>query len=137
MRKIVTRRHPSDCPHLAAARNKRPLSVDLLIQKTNDALPYPADVYIIEGVGRWHVPLNDHETMADYVSKSLFKVLLVVLLATNKRYWQKIITAIKKTKKNLIMIRQISLMYHFTNWRTKLLFRTSLLIFSNLNYFFW
>ena len=65
-------------PHIAAKKMGRVLTVDELIAKTQPALDYPADVRIIEGVGGFLVPLNNFETMADFVVRCNFPVILVV-----------------------------------------------------------
>lgn len=54
------------------------MTVNLLNQQTQEALQHPADICLIEGAGGWHTPLNDKETMADYVKANSFKTILVV-----------------------------------------------------------
>ena len=65
-------------PHIAAKKMDVLLSVDELIKKTQPALDYPADVHIIEGAGGFLVPLNNKETMADFVKACDLSVILVV-----------------------------------------------------------
>jgi dethiobiotin synthetase len=65
-------------PHLAANKIGHELTVDELINKTAPALNYPADVRIIEGAGGFLVPLNNAETMADFVVRCDLPVILVV-----------------------------------------------------------
>lgn len=65
-------------PHLAARQDNIPLSAKLLTDKLHPILNMSADVCLIEGVGGWFVPLNDSETMADFVHLNHFSVLLVV-----------------------------------------------------------
>lgn len=69
---------PAIAPHIAAAQVNYPLSVRTLLNKCHLALTYPADVCVVEGVGGWRVPLNEYETMADFVKQSSLKVVLVV-----------------------------------------------------------
>lgn len=68
---------PPIAPHIAAALSNQTLSVNLLNEKCRPALEYESDVSIIEGCGGWHVPLNQTETMADFVIFNQFKVILV------------------------------------------------------------
>jgi dethiobiotin synthetase len=65
-------------PHIAAKKLGIQLSVDELMTKTQPALTYPADVRILEGAGGLLVPLNDSETMADFVARSQLKIILVI-----------------------------------------------------------
>ena len=69
---------PAIAPHIAANLENRQLSVELLTQATQPALNYPADIHLVEGCGGWLCPLNDTETMADYVVANNFDVILVV-----------------------------------------------------------
>lgn len=65
-------------PNIAAEKSNCPLNVAVLNKKIKHALNYKADVCIVEGIGGWNVPLNDHETMADFVNSNNFPVILVV-----------------------------------------------------------
>ncbi|MGB6976265.1 MAG: dethiobiotin synthase [Gammaproteobacteria bacterium] len=69
---------PAIAPHIAAARVNMPLTLENILHKTHYALNYPADISIVEGVGGWYVPLNQHETMADLVISLKLPVILVV-----------------------------------------------------------
>lgn len=70
---------PPVSPNIAAKKNGQLLTVDALTQKIQLIFhQHPAQIYLIEGIGGWQVPLNDHETMADFVSANRFSVLLVV-----------------------------------------------------------
>ncbi|SRR5579883_73169 len=69
---------PPIAPHIAANQNQQLLSVQTLNEKMDYALNYPADVCLIEGVGGWYVPLNERETMADFVIAQQLKVILVI-----------------------------------------------------------
>lgn len=65
-------------PHIAAKSENINLSVKHLTELCQPAFLYPADICLIEGVGGWHVPLNNHETMADFVRVNQFEVILIV-----------------------------------------------------------
>ena len=69
---------PAIAPHIAADYAEYQLSVDDIITKTNAALTYDAGVHIVEGVGGWLVPLNNQETMADFVAALNLPVILVI-----------------------------------------------------------
>lgn len=69
---------PAIAPHIAAFQCNREMTIQDLKQKTQYALQYPADICLIEGVGGWYAPLNQTETMADYVKTVGLKTILVV-----------------------------------------------------------
>jgi dethiobiotin synthetase len=69
---------PPVAPHIAALKTGQLLSVRSITQKLQPALNCRADVFIIEGVGGWHVPLNPHETMADFAIQNQFSVIVVI-----------------------------------------------------------
>ncbi len=69
---------PPIAPHIAAAQVNQKLTVKKLITACQPALNYKSDVLIIEGVGGWYVPLNDKETMADFVKALDLSVILIV-----------------------------------------------------------
>jgi dethiobiotin synthetase len=69
---------PPVSPNIAAISAGQPLNVQLLSEHCHTALTYPADICLIEGVGGWLVPLNAHETMADFVIQHRFDVIVVV-----------------------------------------------------------
>jgi len=69
---------PPIAPHIAAELSNHHLSVAQLNETCRPALEYKSDVSIIEGCGGWYVPLNQTETMADFVIANQFKVILVV-----------------------------------------------------------
>ena len=64
-------------PHLAAAQNNQSIEVRN-IKHIVDNVREQADILVIEGVGGWQVPLNDHETMADLATALALPVILVV-----------------------------------------------------------
>lgn len=68
---------PSIAPHLAA-RQAGVLIDPALIQQHYARLAAKADVTIVEGVGGWHVPLNDRQSMRDVAKLLNLPVLLVV-----------------------------------------------------------
>ncbi|MFN3234098.1 MAG: dethiobiotin synthase [Gammaproteobacteria bacterium] len=57
---------------------KETLTVDSIITSLQPSLSLPADVFILEGVGGWHVPLNSQQTMEDLVKALKLPVILVV-----------------------------------------------------------
>src|SRR3990167_1890734 len=65
-------------PHLAAQQEKINLSTATIIDKISVALNHPAQIKIIEGVGGWHVPLNETEMMEELVRILALDVILVV-----------------------------------------------------------
>lgn len=64
-------------PHIAAAREKRFLSVSAITQSCQLALGYQADYAVIEGAGGVCVPLNKKEIFADLVQMMGFPIILV------------------------------------------------------------
>lgn len=69
---------PPIAPHIAAVAEGITLTVDQLNEKLKPALDHIADFCLIEGVGGWRMPLNQQETMADFVKENNFPVILVV-----------------------------------------------------------
>lgn len=71
---------PAIAPHIAAEQQNQLLSAADLYSRCRFALNYPADVCLIEGVGGWLTPLNEQETMADFVKLTGSQVILVVAM---------------------------------------------------------
>lgn len=69
---------PAIAPHIAAQQINCEMNVTFLNQQVQRALSYPADVHIIEGFGGWLAPLNDHESMVEFVKANQLPVMLVV-----------------------------------------------------------
>lgn len=65
-------------PHIAASHENCPLSVKAISNTMRDALNTKVDLCLIEGAGGWLTPLNETETMADFVTAHNFPVLLIV-----------------------------------------------------------
>ncbi|MBA3661147.1 MAG: dethiobiotin synthase [Gammaproteobacteria bacterium] len=65
-------------PHFAAHKAGTELSCHVILRQMEQALNYAADIFCIEGVGGWQVPLNATETMADLVQQAQWPVILVV-----------------------------------------------------------
>jgi len=62
-------------PHLAAAEQ----GIELSVRQLMKACPLPVSNWVlVEGAGGWLVPLNDHETFADYAKAEGLEVILVV-----------------------------------------------------------
>ncbi len=64
-------------PHIAATEEGISLSVESL-QDACNLSQFNQDYVFIEGAGGWLVPLNETETMADFVVAELFDVVLVI-----------------------------------------------------------
>lgn len=69
---------PPIAPHIAAMQENKSITIASLSEKLMHALNTPADIRIIEGAGGWLLPLNERETMADFVAQENFAVILVV-----------------------------------------------------------
>ena len=65
-------------PHIAANKQGIVLTSQTLQDKLTTGLTTQCDIRIIEGAGGWLLPLNERETMADFVSINHFAVILVV-----------------------------------------------------------
>jgi dethiobiotin synthetase len=65
-------------PHIMAQKVGTRLDVDTIYKKLQVAFTKDADIFIIEGAGGWHLPLNENETMSEVVKKTNLKVVLVV-----------------------------------------------------------
>lgn len=68
---------PACSPHLAARLAGRPLTVSGLFGKLEAAAP-SSSFLVVEGAGGVYVPLNERETMLDFMERLDFPVLLVV-----------------------------------------------------------
>lgn len=69
---------PPIAPHIASQMINRTLSRHELSEKINHLFKISADVFIVEGVGGWFVPLNEKELIADWVKLIKIPVILVV-----------------------------------------------------------
>jgi len=65
-------------PHIAAAEEKRRLSLDRIEGLCRGALATRADLRLVEGAGGWRVPLNDRENMSALPQRLGLPVILVV-----------------------------------------------------------
>jgi len=65
-------------PHLASQKNGVNLSVDWVAEVISKSIAESADINIIEGVGGWSVPLNNHELFADVIAMLKVPTILVV-----------------------------------------------------------
>ena len=68
---------PAIAPHIAAVQCGVRIEPDK-IQRIYATLTSQADCVLVEGVGGWQVPLNDHSTMADLAVQLGLDVILVV-----------------------------------------------------------
>lgn len=64
-------------PHIAAQQESIELNVEHLQAKVNLAVQ-DVDFLLVEGAGGWLVPLNKHQTFADYAQAEQLDVILVV-----------------------------------------------------------
>lgn len=64
-------------PHLAAQQARREVDLQRIVQAYQSLADW-SEVVIVEGVGGWRVPLNDHEDTADLAVKLGLPVILVV-----------------------------------------------------------
>lgn len=69
---------PPIAPHIAAKQTSVHLSVSTLTQTLTPILQTPADIKLIEGAGGWLLPLNETETLADYIETLNANIILVV-----------------------------------------------------------
>ncbi len=64
-------------PHIAASEENMNLNVEFLQAKCA-IVQFETDFLLVEGAGGWLVPLNDSETLADFVVAESLDVVLVV-----------------------------------------------------------
>lgn len=69
---------PACSPHLAAERAGRPLTAAKLLNKLYALPAQETSFVLIEGAGGIYVPLNDRETMLDFMTLADLPILLVV-----------------------------------------------------------
>jgi dethiobiotin synthetase len=67
---------PPIAPHIAAAQANFPIYIDV-ITNAYGKIAAQADIVIVEGVGGWAVPINEHQTMAE-VAKALHLPVILV-----------------------------------------------------------
>lgn len=65
-------------PHLAAEKAGTHLTVRAIKEQIQFAYSKAADFCLIEGAGGWYTPINQNETLADFVIQEKIPVLLVV-----------------------------------------------------------
>ncbi|QTS83922.1 dethiobiotin synthase [Coxiella endosymbiont of Amblyomma nuttalli] len=65
-------------PHIASQLNNQSVEKHKVVDIINRTFRIPADVFVIEGVGGWFVPLNEKELMSDVVKLLNIPVILVV-----------------------------------------------------------
>jgi len=63
-----------EATHIAAKQENYPLTKLAILRM----LKIPSDITIIEGVGGWYTPINEHELMSDVVTSIKLPVILVV-----------------------------------------------------------
>lgn len=67
-------------PHIAALDEKVELTVDAIIKQSGPFFAANADFALIEGAGGWRVPLNNHQTLADFARFLDYPVIVVVAM---------------------------------------------------------
>lgn len=65
-------------PHIASQLNNKYFSKHEVVETINRIFKVPADIFIVEGIGGWFVPLNRKELMSDIVKLLNIPVILVV-----------------------------------------------------------
>lgn len=65
-------------PHIAAAKAQQTIHAHEIVQTCQPALSQAVDVILIEGVGGWRVPINEHETIAELASAFNCPIILVI-----------------------------------------------------------
>lgn len=65
-------------PHLAAEKQQQILTVEKLVAYSKQLEQLNYDRILVEGIGGWRVPINDHETTEDWVRAMQWPVILVV-----------------------------------------------------------
>ena len=72
---------PPIAPHIAASLVGTSLTAQALLDATLSTIKqYSADITVIEGAGGWFLPLNDQETMVDYLALLSREVHLEIVL---------------------------------------------------------
>ena len=71
---------PAIAPHIAAQQQGITLTVKGMAQACKPAFDYQSDFMLVEGAGGWLVPLNEKETIADFVKTLNIPVILVVAI---------------------------------------------------------
>jgi dethiobiotin synthetase len=65
-------------PNFAAAKVKRELTAQQIVEACQSVLNSDAEIIVIEGIGGWVTPINNSETMADVAKQLGLPVVLVV-----------------------------------------------------------
>ncbi|MET0006253.1 MAG: dethiobiotin synthase [Candidatus Thiodiazotropha sp. 6PLUC9] len=68
---------PPIAPHLAASQAANPIDLEVILEGYR-ALQNRADRVVVEGVGGWHVPLGEQDTLADLARGLALPVVMVV-----------------------------------------------------------
>ena len=68
---------PAIAPHLAAEQSGERIKLEKIVEQFSQ-LKEQAGYVVVEGVGGWQVPLNDHESVADLAVALQLPVILVV-----------------------------------------------------------
>ncbi len=68
---------PSVSPHFAASESDQKIRLDHIIEKYK-TISTKVDYVVVEGVGGWQVPLNEHQNVSDLAEKINLPVILIV-----------------------------------------------------------
>ena len=77
-REICRYMFPEPCsPHIASSINNTEIDIDEICKFVND-FKNKSDVYLVEGIGGWHVPINSKKKVCDLATKLDIPVILVI-----------------------------------------------------------
>lgn len=65
-------------PHIAAARESRPIVLSELDQGLTTLQQHQPDLLLVEGAGGWHLPINDKQLLSQWVVEKQLPVIMVV-----------------------------------------------------------
>jgi dethiobiotin synthetase len=69
---------PGIAPHLAAKQSATTLTLKKVNEALHRAFNTSVDIFLVEGAGGWHTPLNEKETMAEVVMHYQLNTILIV-----------------------------------------------------------
>jgi len=65
-------------PHIAAFNKQQVISLDTINQGLVDLQHKKPQLLLVEGAGGWHLPINDHQLLSEWVVEKQLPVILVV-----------------------------------------------------------
>jgi len=69
---------PAIAPHIAAEKVQQPIQFETIDQGFCSLTKMHADLMLVEGAGGWHLPINHHQLLSDWVAMKGLPVILVV-----------------------------------------------------------